>query len=70
MEKIFSKPWLERANVLFYLRCGCILELFRSKTTVVLEEDSEDKQPLTGDSSVQEEDLDQSVADSNTVTPV
>lgn len=23
MEELFSKPWLERTNVLYYLSCGC-----------------------------------------------
>ena len=24
MEEVFSKPWLERTNVLHYLCCGCL----------------------------------------------
>lgn len=27
VEELFSKPWLERTNVLYYLRCACFVEL-------------------------------------------
>jgi hypothetical protein len=31
MDEMFSKPWLERTNVGYYLRCGCIFELLRRR---------------------------------------
>jgi hypothetical protein len=31
IEEIFSKPWLERANVVHYLNCACFLEFLQSK---------------------------------------
>ena len=27
IDELFSRPWLERTNVLYYLRCGCFKEL-------------------------------------------
>ena len=26
IEELFSKPWLERVNIFYYLRCSCFLE--------------------------------------------
>jgi hypothetical protein len=31
IEEIFSKPWLERANVFYYLRCACFLEFLQNR---------------------------------------
>lgn len=31
IEELFSKPWLERTNVVYYLRCACFLELLPRK---------------------------------------
>jgi hypothetical protein len=31
IEEIFSKPWKERTNVAYYLRCACIPELLLRK---------------------------------------
>ncbi len=33
VEEVFSKPWSERTNVLYYLRCACFLEFFSKKRT-------------------------------------
>ena len=32
MEELFLQPWSKRINFLFYLRCGCFLELLRRET--------------------------------------
>ncbi len=31
MDEVLRQPWLKRTNVLYYLRCGCFLELFAKK---------------------------------------
>jgi hypothetical protein len=31
MDEMFSKPWLERTNVWYYLRCGGVFELLKRR---------------------------------------
>ncbi len=62
MEELFSKPWSVRANVWFYLRCGCFLELVgRGKRNYHLLDVPEEhllqavREPDDGDDKVEEE---------------
>lgn len=49
MEELLSKPWLERTNVWYYLRCGCFLEpLCRGRRGRRGVAETEDRVQLTG----------------------
>lgn len=53
VDEVFSKPWLERVNVLYYLRCGCLLDTCTTKRwtrrQVPTDEEDEALQQLTSE---------------------
>ena len=48
MEELLSKPWLERTNVWYYLRCGCFLEQLCRGRRRRRKTETEDREQLTG----------------------
>ncbi len=44
VDQLFSKPWLKRTNVVYYLRCGCFWDLIVKRRSRV--EQSEETQRL------------------------
>ena len=46
IEELFMRPWSERVNILYYLRCGCFLELFSRKKRGASDEEEEELQAL------------------------
>ena len=71
IEELFSKPWLERVNIFYYLRCSCFLECVpnccRKAEATPMETNEEEVESLSSSSGAGSEDKDLSeveIADS------
>jgi hypothetical protein len=48
IDEVFSKPWRERTDICYFLRCGCVLELLtKQRVRLIRHSDTEDMQRLT-----------------------